>query len=49
MTKKELNLLQFSAIDMTELGASATEMVRCEMVQLHSLSASSDHLPDDIL
>jgi hypothetical protein len=49
MTKKELNLLQFSAIDMAELGARATEIVRCEMVQLHSLSAPSDHVPDDIL
>jgi hypothetical protein len=32
MTKQELNLLQFAAIHMAELGARSTEIVWCEMV-----------------
>jgi hypothetical protein len=32
MTKQELNLLQFAAIHMAELGARPAKIVRCEMV-----------------
>ena len=49
MTKEELNLFQFPAIHMTELRAGSPEIVWCEMVQLDSLSAPSDDVPDDIL
>jgi hypothetical protein len=49
MAEKELNLLQFPAIDMAEFCACWPKIVWSEMVQLHPLSAPSDHLPNDIL
>ena len=49
MTKKELNLLQFSAIHMAEFCSRSPEIVWCEMLQLHPFSAPSDDVPDDIL
>ena len=49
MSKKELNLLQLTAIQMTQLGARPTKIMWCEIVQLHPLSAPSNHVPDDIL
>ncbi len=49
MTKKELNLLQFSAIHMAKLGVRVAEIVWCEMLQLYPLSAPSDDVLDDIL
>jgi hypothetical protein len=49
MAEKELNLLQFPTIDMAELCAGSPKIVWSEMVQLHSLSAPSNDVPNDIL
>jgi hypothetical protein len=49
MAKKELNLLQLLTIYMAQLGARPTEIVWCEMVQLHPLSVPSEHVPDNVL
>ena len=49
MTKKELNLFQFSAIHVAELCAGSPEVVWSEVFQLHPLGAPLDDVPDDIL
>ena len=49
MTKEELNLFQFPAIDMAEFCAGLPEIVWSEMVQLNPLSAPSNDIPNDIL
>jgi hypothetical protein len=42
MAEKELNLFQLSAIDMAQFCASSPKILWSEMVQLHSLSATSN-------
>ena len=49
MTKQELNLFQFAAIHVAELGAGSPKIVWSEMVQLNPLSDPSDDVPDDVL
>jgi hypothetical protein len=48
MAEKELNLFQLPAIDMAQFCAGSPKIVWSEMVQLHSLSATSNDVPDDI-
>ena len=49
MTKPELNLLQFAAIHLAELGARSAKIVWFEMVQLNPPSDPSRHVPNDVL
>ena len=48
MPKEELNLFQFTATHVTELGASSPVM-RSKMIQLHPFGTPPNHVPDDIL
>jgi hypothetical protein len=49
VAEKELNLFQFPAIDMAEFCAGSSKIAWSEMVQLHSLSAHSNDVPNDSL
>src|SRR5215471_11013084 len=49
MPEQELNLLQLSSTVMTQLGASAPQIMGCNMFQACSLAAGSDHVPDNVL
>ena len=49
VTKQELNLLQFAAGGVAQLGASPPQVVRCDVLQPGFLAAGLDHIPYDIL
>ena len=45
MPQQELNLLQLATAAVAQLGTSPSQVVRCNMLQARSLTASSDHVP----
>jgi hypothetical protein len=49
MTEKKLYLLQFTSIDVAKLRASPPEIMRGKVIEFHSSSTISDHVPDDVL
>jgi hypothetical protein len=49
MTEEKLNLLQFASIDVTQLRTCSPQIVRREMIKLHSLGTIPNHIPDDVL
>ena len=48
MAEEELNLLQLASIDVTELRKCSPQIVRREMVKLHSLGTVPNHIPDHV-
>jgi hypothetical protein len=49
LSKQELYLFQFAAIHMAEPSARPAKIMWREMVQLHLLSDTSHHVPNDVL
>jgi hypothetical protein len=49
MTEKKLYLLQFTSIYVAKLGTSPPKIMRCKMIEFHSLGTVPDHIPDDVL
>jgi hypothetical protein len=49
MPQQELNLLQLTTAAVAQLRAGSPQVVRCNMLQAHSLTASLDYVPHDIL
>jgi hypothetical protein len=49
MPTGELNLFQFTATHVTELGADSAKVMRSKMIQLHPFGTPPNHVPDDIL
>jgi hypothetical protein len=49
MTKEELDLLQFTSIDMAKFRAGPPKIMRCEVIELQALGTAPDHVPNDVL
>lgn len=49
MAEQELNLLQFAAAGMAQLGAGSPQVVRRDALQSRSLAAALHHIPDHVL
>jgi hypothetical protein len=49
MTEKKLYLLQFASIYVAKLGTSTPKIMRCKMIEFHSLGTVPDHIPNDVL
>jgi hypothetical protein len=49
MPQQELNLLQLATVGVTQLRAGPPQVMRRNMLQAHSLAATLDYVPHDIL
>ena len=49
MTQEKLDLLKFSTIGVAQLGASATQIVRRNVLQTQTLCALAHNVPDYVL
>ena len=49
MPQQKLNLLELSAIAVTQLRAGAAQVVWSNVLQLCTLAAGPNHIPDDVL
>jgi len=49
MPQQELNLLQFATARVAQLGTGSPQVMRRNMLQAHSLAATLDYVPHDIL
>jgi|ERR1017187_5512519 hypothetical protein len=48
MAEKELNLLQLASVDVTQLCTCPPQVMRREMIKLHSPGTIPNHIPDDV-
>src|SRR6185437_16882765 len=48
MAEEELNLLQLASINVTQLRTCSPQIMRGEMVKLHSLGTVPNHIPDHV-
>jgi hypothetical protein len=49
MTQKKLNLLKFSTVGVAQLGASATQIVRRNVLKAQTLCAFAHNVPYNVL
>jgi hypothetical protein len=49
MPQKELDLLQFTSVYVTQLRTGLSKIVRSEVIELDPLRTASNDIPDDIL
>jgi len=48
MAEQELNLFQFAAAGVTQLGASAAKVMRGHVLQPYAAAVSIHHVPDNV-
>ena len=48
MAEQELNLFQFAAAGVTQLGAGAAKVMRGHVLQPYAAAISIHHVPDDV-
>jgi hypothetical protein len=49
MTQEKLDLLKFSSVRVAKLGASATQIVRSNVLKAQTLFAFAHNVPDNVL
>jgi hypothetical protein len=48
MAEQKLNLFQFAAAAVAQLGAGSAKVVRCHVLQPYAAAVSIHHVPDNI-